>query len=167
MKRGDVDVENPFMFDPFEVLGLEKCYSLDIKVLEKRYFEEQRKSHPDQFVLANPDEKARALRKSTELNQAYLLLKDPLQRASFLLKDKNIELLSHDAETLGKVMMWNERFESGEDLTTELATENEALFKNVEEGFESGDFEKVRVALYLQTYIQKLLKEMKSRVKAK
>lgn len=154
-------VGNPFMFDPFATLGLEKCYSLDMKLLEKRYFEEQKQTHPDQFVLGSPDEKAQALKKSTELNRAYLLLKDPLQRAMFLLKESEIEPLSHDAESLGQIMLWNERLESGEDLTVELRDEEETLLNGIKDAFEERDFEKVRVSLYQLTYVQKLLKEMR------
>ena len=42
---------------PLSLLGLEKRYSLDMNGLEKRYFEEQKKSHPDRFALATGSEK--------------------------------------------------------------------------------------------------------------
>lgn len=152
------------MFDPFEALGLEKCFDLDMKVLEQHYFEKQRTAHPDQFICATLEEKTQALRKSTELNQAYLLLKDPIERALFLLKERNVEPLTHDAETLHKVMEWNERFEAGEDLSRELLEEKNILVKEIKEGFRVQDLERVRIALYLQTYVQKLLRESTRKV---
>ncbi len=162
MKRDVVGVVNLSMFDPFEILGLQKSYALDSAFLEKRYFEEQRKNHPDRFALASEEDKKEALRKSTELNQAYLLLKDPLGRAEYLLKVKNIDLIAHDAPTLGKAMMWNERLVEGEDLSAELQQEQKNLSQEIIDGFECEDFEKVRLALYRQTYVMKLLKELKA-----
>lgn len=149
------------MFDPFEILGIEKKFTIDLKDLEKRYFEAQRQCHPDQFNGASSDKKAEVLKKSTQVNQAYLLLKDPLQRALFLLKDNKMEPLDHDPETLGLVIQWKERHEGGEDIASELEQMQEKLFIDLEDGFEKEDFEKVCLALYRQTYVQKLLKEMK------
>jgi len=146
------------MFDPFATLGFERSYSLDVTALEKRYFEEQKKSHPDRFALVSGIEKEDALRKSTTLNQAYLILKDPLQRAAFLLKVRGVEPLSHDPLFLGKVMMWNERLEAGEDLALELQHEEEKLFKDLETAFEEENDEKAQVSLYRLTYVQKLMK---------
>ncbi|OJW46274.1 MAG: Fe-S protein assembly co-chaperone HscB [Alphaproteobacteria bacterium 41-28] len=147
------------MFDPFEVFGFEKHYSLDVDSLEKRYFEEQKKTHPDRFALSSEAEKDDALRKSTALNQAYIILKDPLQRASFLLKVKGVEPLSHDPLFLGEVMEWNDRLEAGEDLSLELRQEEEKLLKNLETAFEEKDDESARVSLYRLTYVRKLLKD--------
>ncbi len=159
MKRAAVGVGNLSMFDPFEVLRFEKCYSLDADVLEKRYFEAQKKSHPDRFTMASQAEKEDALKKSTALNQAYLLLKNPLQRAAFLLKAKGVEPLSHDSLFLEEVMVWNERLDAGENLKTELYGKEEALFKDLEEAFKKENDEKARVALYRLTYVQKMLKQ--------
>ena len=145
------------MFDPFNVLGLEKQYSLDAHVLEKRYFEEQKKAHPDRFALASGSEKEDASKKSTALNQAYLILKDPLQRAAFLLKAKGVEPLSYDATSLVQVMDWNERREAGEDLSSELRQEEEQLFKSLKNAFAENDDELACVTLYRLTYVRKLL----------
>ncbi len=147
------------MFDPFEVMGLEKGYSLAVDELEKRYFEEQKKTHPDRFTLASGAEKDKALKKSIALNQAYLLLKDPLQRATFLLKGRGVEPLSQDPLFLGEVMVWNERLEAGEDLSLELKQKEERLFKELEDAFEEENDERARVSLYRLTYVRKLLKD--------
>ena len=145
------------MFDPFDILKLEKSYSLDLNKLEKHYFAEQRKAHPDQFSQASDEEKNTALKKSTMVNQAYLTLKNPLQRAAYLLKDVGIEALSHDPTFLGQVMIWNERLENGEDLKPELYEEEKTLVKELEIAFGVKDYEKARAALYQLNYVQKLL----------
>ena|SRR5436190_7747276 len=165
MKRDDVDVGNPFMFNPFALLNLEESYTLDLQILEKHYFEEQKKSHPDQFSKATEQEKIGALKKSTSVNQAYIVLKNPLSRAEYLLKAEGFEALSHDPSFLGTVMAWNERREQGEDLKlkAELLEKERILFHELEEGFKTKDYEQVRLALYQLTYVQKLLKQIGGR----
>ena len=154
---------NLSMFDPFEILGIKKQYFLDLEILEKRYFDEQKKAHPDRFAGMPEGEKEQALRKSTFLNQAYLLLKNPYERALFLLKDRGIEPLSHDPQVLAEAMVWNERLEAGEDLKSELHHEEERLFKDLEIAFSDKGYEKARVVLYRLAYVQKLLKDIRVR----
>lgn len=148
------------MFDPFEILGMIKQYSLNLEILEKHYFEEQKKTHPDRFVNAADEKKSEILKRSSEVNQAYLLLKDPLQRAMILIMAKGLEPLSHDPAFLSEVMVWNERLESGEDLRPELSHQEENYFKDLEDAFEKSDYEAARVAHYRLTYVKKLLKDV-------
>jgi len=147
------------MFDPFEILNLEKSYSLDPLILEKHYFAEQKKSHPDQFSRATPEEKAQALKQSILVNQAYQILKNPLQRAEYLLKSAGVDSLSHDPSFLGEVMTWTERLQNGKDLKPELLDKEEFLFNELENGLRDKDYEKARVAFYRLTYVCKLLRQ--------
>lgn len=147
------------MFNPFAILNLKESYALDLQALEKNYFEAQRKCHPDKFTQGNEQEKADALKQSTAVNQAYLLLKNPLLRAEYLLKAAEVEPLSNDPSFLGQVMEWNERLEKGEDLTSELLDKEKFLFNELGRTLTLKDYEKVRAALYQLTYIQKLLKQ--------
>jgi molecular chaperone HscB len=159
MKKGNVVVENPSMFDPFEILALEKQFSLDVKVLEKSYFDAQKRTHPDRFIGASPEVRNQVLQQSSEVNQAYVILKSPLSRGAYLLKNAGIEPLSHDPLFLGQVMDWNERMDRGENLKEELTREEEQLLKNLKDGFDVHDYETARRALYRLTYIQKILKK--------
>lgn len=147
------------MFDPFKVLGIDRQYSLDMKILEKRYFEEQKKTHPDRFIGVPEYKKREVLKRSGEVNQAYLLLKDPLQRALFLLEVAGIDPLSHDLAFLSEVMIWNERRERGEDLNPKLYDEEKILFKDLEDAFAEKNYERARRAHYRLSYVKKLLKD--------
>lgn len=161
MKKADVAVESPFMFNPFEILNLEKSYSIDLNLLEKHYFEAQKKNHPDRFSQASPQVKAEALRNSIHINQAYLVLKNPLLRAEYLLKEAEVPLLSSDPTFLAHVMMWNERTENGEDLEAELLQMEQCLLVALGRAFKEQDYEKAQSAHYQLTYVQKLLKDRK------
>lgn len=148
-------VENPSMFDPFEVLGMQKHFSLNLQDLEKRYFEAQRKTHPDRFSQAEKDE---ASKKSAAVNQAYLMLKDPLERGMFLLKDSGLDPVTHHSEILMEMMTWRECLEAGEDLKNELREGENKLLQDLEDGFAKKDYEVVRLGLYRLAYVQKLKK---------
>jgi hypothetical protein len=86
------------------------------------------------------------------------MLKNPVSRAEYLLKAAGFETLCHDPSFLESVMMWNERLEHGDDLKPELLDQEKILFHELESCFKDKDYEKVRVALYQLTYVQKLLK---------
>ena len=153
-----MDVANPFMSDPFALLRLEPTFFLDSKVLEKAYFEAQRKAHPDQFAQASPEVKAQAASHSTAINQAYLLLKDPLKRATILLEQAGVEPLSSDPAFLAQVMEWGEAQEDGQDLSHELK-EQEALFlQELTASFMEKNYEMANSYVYRVTYINGLLK---------
>jgi len=148
-------------YNPFRVLGLEKEYSLGVKMLEKAYFEAQRQFHPDQFARAPAEVRIEAAEKSAIVNQAYRFLKDPLWRAEWLLKEAGVEPLSHDPIFLTDVMAWRERLEAEEDIREELLEIEKGLFKNIEEAFEKKDYAMANTILYRLTYVRKLLKEIR------
>lgn len=70
--------------DPFATLGLPPVYPLDRDELERRYRDLQRALHPDRFTGAPPAERRMALGKVIEVNEAYRVLRDDLQRAEAL-----------------------------------------------------------------------------------
>lgn len=76
----------------FEVLGLQPSYFIDRAELETRYREGQRHSHPDRFSRAPAAERAQVLRRATDLNDAYRVLKSDVRRAEYLLSLHGIDL---------------------------------------------------------------------------
>jgi molecular chaperone HscB len=98
----------------FDVLGIERAYDVDRAELERRYLELSRQLHPDRFARASGREKLAALTKTTELNDAYRVLKDDRRRAEYLLKLEGIDLGDDrgapkvDPTTLMQIMELNE-----------------------------------------------------------
>lgn len=68
----------------FDILSLERAYKIDLVNLEANYLASSKKHHPDFSNSSNFD--ANALKLSAMVNQAYSILKDPFQRAEYLLK---------------------------------------------------------------------------------
>ncbi len=76
----------------FEVFSLSPRLNIDTPALEKQFYTLSRKLHPDRFAGKPPAEQEAALAQSSQLNDAYRTLKDPVLRTQYLLKLEGIEL---------------------------------------------------------------------------
>ena len=72
------------MTNYFEVLGLEEKFDLSPDLINRQYFAAQKVNYPDR---ATGD-----MQKSLLLNEAYLILLDPLARAHHLLELNGVDL---------------------------------------------------------------------------
>jgi len=72
--------------DYFSVFGLPRKLSIDLSLLEQKFLRLSWRLHPDNFVNASEQEQELSLRKSSELNDAYRALRDPLARVEYLLE---------------------------------------------------------------------------------
>jgi molecular chaperone HscB len=70
-------------FDLFEV---PRKLWIEMSALEKKFLELSWKLHPDKFVNASPEEQETSLKRSSELNDAYRVLRDPVARVEYLLE---------------------------------------------------------------------------------
>jgi molecular chaperone HscB len=65
-------------------MGLEQRLQLDLKELERRFYELSRQFHPDFHQGKDETEKNISLENSALLNKAYRTLKDPYSRVEYL-----------------------------------------------------------------------------------
>ena len=72
--------------DYFAFLGLPRKLNLDPEELERRFRDLSRQFHPDYFYNASPPERRASLERSSYLNDAYRVLKNPVTRLEYLLK---------------------------------------------------------------------------------
>lgn len=75
----------------FELFELPVSFDIDSEQLATRYREIQRAVHPDNFVNASDKERRLALQKTTQVNEAFQVLKNPLTRGQYLLQLHQIE----------------------------------------------------------------------------
>ena len=101
--------------DPFDTLGIEPRFQLDLKEAEKRHLELSRTLHPDRYVGRPASERRLALSKAIEVNQAWRLLRDPVRRAQCLLARGGV-----DAGETGEI-------QSDPELLMEMMEQREAL----------------------------------------
>ncbi len=69
----------------FRLFGLPEQFALDLDDLSERYLRLRQTVHPDLYATAGEREKRLSLQASTQVNEAYQTLKDPLARARYLL----------------------------------------------------------------------------------
>ena len=65
--------------NPFEIFGLKPQFRIDKQKLDEKYFEIQKKVHPDRFASASDAEKRGAQQWAPLMNDAYQKLSDPIQ----------------------------------------------------------------------------------------
>jgi molecular chaperone HscB len=71
--------------DYFTLLGLPRKLSLDLLELEQRFHSLSWKLHPDNFMHASESERQLSLDRSSQMNDAYRTLRDPVARVEYLL----------------------------------------------------------------------------------
>ena len=71
--------------DYFAFLGLPRKLLIDEAELEKTFYALSRQFHPDYFMNANDREQQASVERSSMLNDAYRVLRDPVTRAKYLL----------------------------------------------------------------------------------
>ena len=102
-----------FSRNHFELLGLPAHYALDSANLESRYRDLQGQVHPDRFAAASEAERRVALQWAAQANEAYRTLRDPVDRARYLLGLKGFDTgeetnTAMPADFLMQQMEWRE-----------------------------------------------------------
>jgi len=72
--------------DHFLLFGLPRKLWIEMSALEKKFLQLSWKLHPDKFVNASAEEQELSLKRSSELNDAYRVLRDPVARVEYLLE---------------------------------------------------------------------------------
>jgi molecular chaperone HscB len=72
--------------DYFAVFGLPRKLWIEMSGLEQRFLQLSWRLHPDNFVNAAEKERELSLKRSSELNDAYRVLRDPVARVEYLLE---------------------------------------------------------------------------------
>src|SRR5271168_361877 len=75
----------PSSIDYFALFELPKKLWIEMDGLEKKFLQLSWKLHPDNFVNATELERELSLKRSSELNDAYRVLRDPVARVEYLL----------------------------------------------------------------------------------
>jgi molecular chaperone HscB len=85
-------VQPPAAVDHFTFFGLPRRLNLDLARLEKEFYRLSRKLHPDVYARDSAQQQQWSLEKSSQLNDAYRALKDPIARTAYLLSLEGVQL---------------------------------------------------------------------------
>ena len=78
--------------DYFSFFGLPRKLNVDTAALEREFYKLSRKLHPDLYARGASKEQEWSLEKSSQLNDAYRTLRDPIARTEYLLKLEGVHL---------------------------------------------------------------------------
>src|SRR5271154_5232330 len=136
----------PDKLDYFALFGLPRKLWIEMSGLEQKFLQMSWKLHPDNFVNASAEEQELSLKRSSELNDAYRVLRDPVARVEYLL---SIEGARKEGE---------HKQQAPPELLEEVFELNESLDELREAKAEGGDLAalKVRLAHAEQTFQEKL-----------
>lgn len=81
----------------FELFGIELSFDVDNNHLSQVYQTLQKAVHPDKFAHAPAQEQLIAVQKSSQINDAYQTLKQPLLRAQYMLELRELTMPSEQA----------------------------------------------------------------------
>jgi molecular chaperone HscB len=85
-------VQPPTPVNYFAFFGLPRKLGLNVKALERDFYDLSRKLHPDLSARASAKEQEWSLEQSSLLNDAYRTLRDPIKRTEYLLHLEGVEL---------------------------------------------------------------------------
>lgn len=166
--------------DYFEFFGLERKLSVDLRDLEKRFYQLSRQWHPDLFARKSRAERQEAEDKTALLNDAYRTLREPVSRAEYVLKQAGLDVAEQKnvpPELLEEVFELNmalEELRSGdEDARPQLEEANvkfqgmrDEIDRQLESQFAAYDsgsasaLAEIRATINRRNYIRNLLRDV-------
>jgi len=119
-----------FSRNHFQLLGLPARYRVDLDALDAAYRKLQTEVHPDRFASASDAERRVALQASARVNEAYRTLKDPVQRAQYLLSLNGVDAIG-ETDTQLPFDFLERQLERREAASEALAAEDERMLSSL------------------------------------
>lgn len=151
----------------FELFNIPVSVTVDKTSLAKKYFELQKKFHPDFFAQEDEVTQEDALEKTSELNKAFKIFKDPDATIQYLLKIKGLlqeeEKYPLPPDFLMEVMELNENL--SEDSAVAIADFEQDIYaavSNIIEHYNDAtastqDLLRLKEYYYKKKYLQRIL----------
>ncbi|HEX2651875.1 MAG TPA: Fe-S protein assembly co-chaperone HscB [Burkholderiales bacterium] len=155
----------------FELFGLPAQFALDLERLDRGYRDIQAKVHPDRFAHAGDAERRASMQMTTRVNEAYRVLKDPLQRAIHLLELNGVDVAfetdtAMPKEFLMRQMEMRERLEEAKSsaalasILEDLNREKKEIEQQLTVQFDARDFQGARTLVRKLMFFDRLAEEV-------
>ena len=158
----------------FTLFQLEPQFDIDTDSLEQNYRTLAARFHPDRFASASAFEQKQAVMMSSTVNEAYRTLKNPTDRAAYLLRQQGIdadapEHTSFAPEFLMQQMEWRETLaeaRGGQDQTAltaldkEISGAQQELWQDLREAFRRQQYEDAAQLVRQGRVLDRLKKEI-------
>jgi len=167
--------------DHFSLLGLPRRFEIDAQTLESAWKRVALAVHPDRFATRSAAEKRVAMQWSSQANEAYRILKDPMSRARYLCELAGVDLQTEtntamSSDFLFRQMQWHERLddllelESGQDrrerarqaLECELTAAEQEIACAVHEHLEQERYDQAAMRVREWMFLNKLIAQSRA-----
>ena len=168
-------VQPPGAADHFRRLGLKRSFDVNRADLERRYFDLQRRLHPDRFATRTGREKALSQAQAVSLNDAYETLADPLERAVYLLHLAGMDILAEGCNQIADPVILMEAMEMREALAgaqsgaqvelfaANVAADIEECVGDLAVAFRKNDFDEAAKLTTRLRYLRKVIEDSRAR----
>ncbi|MDO4227663.1 Fe-S protein assembly co-chaperone HscB [Neisseria sp.] len=160
----------------FDLFKLEPAFDIDVETLEQTYRSLAARFHPDKYAAASAFEQKQAVMMASAVNEAYRVLKNPTERAAYLLQQHGIEADApeHTAfapEFLMQQMEWRETLEEARsdgntaalaELDEEIATEQQNLQQQLHTAFLKQRYDEAATLVRQSRFLDKLRQEIQA-----
>ena len=159
----------------FELFGLPVSYDVDLNKIQQQYMALQKQVHPDKFANGSDQEKRISMQQASWINEAQATLKDPVLRAIYLLKLKEIDFsleneTTMDARFLMQQLEMRERLENIKNesdplsaldlIAKEVKASTKTMMDGFAQSFEGGQLDEAREWIRKLQFMQKAKKEI-------
>ena len=165
-------IQNIRKTNPYEIFNLKQCYLIDNEELELKYYDLQNIFHPDKFINSAEKEKEISAYESSNINNAYNLLLNNVERIKILLKLKgyntnsNSEKSFTDKNLLEEIMELQNRCMSVENenekvkIKTEIMEKIKIIESEINQNFEKKEFFEIKNLSVKLSYLEKIKKNL-------
>ena len=165
-------IQNIRKTNPYEIFNLKQCYLIDNEELELKYYHLQNIFHPDKFINSAEKEKEISAYESSNINNAYNLLLNNVDRIKILLKLKgyntnsNSEKSFTDKNLLEEIMELQNRCMSVENenekvkIKTEIMEKIKIIESEINQNFEKKEFFEIKNLSVKLSYLEKIKKNL-------
>lgn len=159
----------------FDLFNIPVSYEVDLDLIQQRYRELQKAIHPDNFVNASDQEKRISMQQTSWVNEALNTLKQPVERAIYLLKINNIDINLENETTMDKEFLM-EQMEMREELSDvrskkdplveldriglEIRNKMKVLDGDFSKAFTENEFDDAKELIRKMQFLQKSKKEV-------
>ncbi|MBT8118610.1 MAG: Fe-S protein assembly co-chaperone HscB [Gammaproteobacteria bacterium] len=159
----------------FELFELPVSYDVDLNKVQQHYMALQKEVHPDKYTGATDQEKRLSMQQTSWINEAQATLKDPVARATYLLKLKGVDInleneTTMDAgflmqqlevrERLENIKQENDPLDSLEQMSKELKSASDDMMKSFAQAYEAGEIDESREWIRKLQFMHKAIKQI-------
>ena len=151
----------------FELFDLPVAIKTDKALLTKKYFELQKKYHPDFFTQSNEADQEEALETSSQINKGFKILQNTDETIKYILQQKELleeeEKYQLSPDFLMEVMELNEDLSA--DSKAQIAQFEQDIYREVKDDIEQYDdaaittaqLLKIKEYYFKKKYLQRIL----------